>query len=432
MPTVTFAPGVNSSPASIISVVDQLAFVATITGATATLITAQAGPYVYSIQGTGFTVGLVGGEPVLTGGTITGVTVRNSGALEMTITNIGLSATAFQTAVSQENSGTNVAALENLLTGLSWNYVGNGNADVLLATTRSADGILINLRGNDTFSGRGGNDNMFLGDGNDTGHGGSGNDQLYGGNGNDVLNGDTRADSDDDRLYGGAGNDKLNGGAGNDTYVGGAGNDILQDEGGTDRFDGGNGIDTLLLDSRELTTTVFNVLANLTTGMQGASDLEGDEDLLLGIENYTYLGGFNMIVVGSTLQNVLLTDGGTDNVSGLGGSDIIRTGALADRLDGGTGSDTLVGGSGADTLIGGGGSDRLSGGTGPDTFVFGAGSGADVITDFNLLQDRIDILPTVTPVAAGATNGLQLTLATGDTVLLLNVDLSEFSQINFI
>lgn len=432
MPTVTFAPGVNSSPSSIISVVDQLAFVATITGATSTLITAQAGPYVYSVQGTGFTVGMVGGEPVLTGGTITGLTVRNSGALEMTITNIGLSATAFQTAVSQENSGTNIAAMENLLTGLSWNYVGNGNADILLATDRSADGILINLRGNDTFSGRGGNDNVFLGDGNDTGYGGSGNDQLYGGNGNDVLNGDTRADSDDDRLYGGSGNDKLNGGAGNDTYVGGAGNDILQDEGGTDRFDGGIGIDTLLLDSRQLTTTVFNVLANLTTGMQGALDLEGDEDLLLGIENYTYLGGFNMTVVGNTLQNVLLTDGGTDNVSGLGGSDVIRTGALADRLDGGTGSDTLVGGGGADTLIGGGGSDRMTGGAGPDTFVFAAGSGVDVITDFNLLEDKIDILPSVSPVASDVASGLLLTLSSGNTILLQNLDTADFAEIVFI
>ncbi len=436
MPTITFAPGVASSPLLIASLIDTFIFGASITSASATLVTAQSGTVSFELSGTGFTFGQIGGVPVFTGGLVDGLITRDSGVLQVTISNVGIAAVALQNAALQENSGADTAAVENLLLAQNWTYFGRANADVLLQSAVSADGVPINLAGDDSFYGGGGNDDLFLGDGDDLGRGGIGNDRLIGGNGIDRLYGDTG----NDRLYGGLGNDTLNGGAGDDTVRGGAGNDELRDEGGSDRFDGGAGVDTLVLDSRGLTTTVFNVLVNLTTGMQGSPDIAGDEDLLISIENYTHLGVFNMTLIGSARDNRLLTDAGIDWVSGLDGNDVISTGALADRLDGGNGNDTLDGGSSADRLIGGNGLDRLFGDTGADrlyggldndrlsgddgndrlwggggrdivnggagddqmrgdaggdTFVFEVGDDQDQILDFELGLDRIDLAPGV-------------------------------------
>ncbi|MEH6645843.1 calcium-binding protein [Sulfitobacter sp.] len=96
---------------------------------------------------------------------------------------------------------------------------------------------------------------------------------------------------------------------------------------------------------------------------------------------------------------------GDDNVSLLGGDD---------TFDGGAGNDTVNGDAGNDTL---------TGGADNDVFVIGAASGADVITDFTLGEDKIDIQAlginaiedlTVTDVEGNAAidlgNGNQITL----------------------
>ena len=53
--------------------------------------------------------------------------------------------------------------------------------------------------------------------------------------------------------------------------------------------------------------------------------------------------------------------------------------------------DRLAGGRGADTLMGGEGNDTMSGGLGADRFVFTGRFGRDVIEDFSLGTDRIDL-----------------------------------------
>ncbi|MFN4057522.1 MAG: M10 family metallopeptidase C-terminal domain-containing protein [Roseinatronobacter sp.] len=66
-------------------------------------------------------------------------------------------------------------------------------------------------------------------------------------------------------------------------------------------------------------------------------------------------------------------------------------------MDGGAGNDTIYGGDGDDTIIGGAGRDHLYGGAGADVFVFesfadlGNGTARDVIFDFELGIDRIDL-----------------------------------------
>lgn len=237
MPIITFAPGVASSPLLIDSLIDTFIFGASITSASATLVTAQSGPVTYALSGTGFTFGSSG----FTGGLVDQLVTRDAGLLQVTVSNIGLAALSIQTAALQESSGTDTAALENLLLAQNWTYNGNANADVLLATDTSADGVLLNLRGNDLFNTGGGNDNVFLGDGNDTAHGGTGNDRVNGGSGLDLLYGDAGADVlyggiQDDRLWGNAGNDRLFGGAGRDVLFGGTGDDQMKGDAGVDRF----------------------------------------------------------------------------------------------------------------------------------------------------------------------------------------------------
>lgn len=83
--------------------------------------------------------------------------------------------------------------------------------------------------------------------------------------------------------------------------------------------------------------------------------------------------------------------------AGLQGT-VLDGGNGADTLRGNTGNDTLLGGAGNDELFGAGGRDLLTGGAGADTYLFtaigdsAAGVGLrDVITDFSVSEDRIDL-----------------------------------------
>ena len=87
-----------------------------------------------------------------------------------------------------------------------------------------------------------------------------------------------------------------------------------------------------------------------------------------------------------------------DNVStilGTAQADSIIAGLGRDVINGLAGNDMLDGGLGNDTLNGGLGNDRLTGGTGSDLFVFNsapnATSNKDTITDFNVVDDTIQL-----------------------------------------
>ncbi|MBF2097627.1 MAG: choice-of-anchor I family protein [Gloeomargaritaceae cyanobacterium C42_A2020_066] len=162
----------------------------------------------------------------------------------------------------------------------------------------------------------------------------SGNDSLVGGNAADVA-------------YGFEGNDTLRGGGANDALFGGVGNDRLRGDGGDDSLVGGTGNDRL-------------------EGNNGNDNLLGQEG------NDTLNGG-----------------GGNDQLDGGAGNDRLEGGNNNDTLVGGAGSDNLLGGSGSDFLVGGQGNDTLTGGSGPDTFVIAAGSGSDLVIDF---QDGVDFI----------------------------------------
>ncbi len=91
---------------------------------------------------------------------------------------------------------------------------------------------------------------------------------------------------------------------------------------------------------------------------------------------------------------------GADVIDGQAGNDILLGAAGNDRLLGQDGKDVLLGGNGADALFGDAGRDNLDGGAGRDLLWGGAGrdkfrfsevDAADVINDFNVLDDVINL-----------------------------------------
>ena len=110
--------------------------------------------------------------------------------------------------------------------------------------------------------------------------------------------------------------------------------------------------------------------------------------------------------------------------------------SFKDMLFGKGGNDTLKGNGGNDVINGGDGDDKLSGGAGSDTFVFGKGSGKDVITDFNLKQDVLQIkgvkgFDSVKDVVKAATQkgkDVIIDLGGGNKITLKDVNLTDFKK----
>ncbi|GAA6200996.1 S8 family serine peptidase [Aquicoccus sp. SU-CL01552] len=85
---------------------------------------------------------------------------------------------------------------------------------------------------------------------------------------------------------------------------------------------------------------------------------------------------------GNATDNILIGNRGDDRLSGRRGDD---------DLFGGEGDDVVRGGRGRDVIVGGEGDDTLWGGRGRDVFVFETGAGTDVIRDFDIEKDALEI-----------------------------------------
>ncbi len=147
----------------------------------------------------------------------------------------------------------------------------------------------------------------------------------------------------------GDGDDRLFGNGGANVLGGMRGDDLIDGLGGDDRLAGGDGADGIR--GRQDHDTLL--------GGAGADDLRGNQ--------------------------------GNDRLVGNAGADVLRGGKNADDLLGGRGGDVLAGNRGADRLDGGRGSDTLSGGSGADMFVIGPRAGDDVVTDFAVATDLVDM-----------------------------------------
>ena len=161
----------------------------------------------------------------------------------------------------------------------------------------------------------------------------------------------------------------------------------------------------------------------------------GDDTLLAG-------GGNDMVDAGAGNDRVVAGDG-NDIVEGGSGNDVLMGGAGNDALHGGAGNDTLNGGSGNDTLNGGAGNDVLTGGSGGDTFVFAAGSGRDVVTDFQAGAEGTDVVQLSKDVfadyqaliASGSftdgENGAQIAFKDGSSITFDGVKTEQFAIDDF-
>ena len=148
------------------------------------------------------------------------------------------------------------------------------------------------------------------------------------------------------------------GGSGGDTFNGGVDHDILEGGSGDDTLSGGGDRDHVL-------------------GGSGNDFVSGgdDRDIVRG-------GSGNDVVDGGKHDDFLMGDTGNDHILG---------GHGWDRLFGGEGNDFLEGGSGDDVMIGGAGDDLMIGGAGKDHFVYFENAGNDVIREFELDKDVIDL-----------------------------------------
>ena len=153
----------------------------------------------------------------------------------------------------------------------------------------------------------------------------------------------------DDILIGGSGHDTVDGRGGDDIIEGGSHSDVFQGNRGRDVVLGGSGDDVV----------------------RGGAD----SDTVRG-------GSGDDFVYGGTGHDLLRGDTGNDHLIGSLGND---------HLLGGEGNDILRGGDGNDVLIGGSGDDTMIGGSGADTFVYGADAGDDVIYEFEVGRDVIDL-----------------------------------------
>ncbi|WP_416358263.1 calcium-binding protein [Aureimonas phyllosphaerae] len=173
--------------------------------------------------------------------------------------------------------------------------------------------------------------------------------------------------------------DTINGYAGNDTITGYSGNDLINGNQGADVIFANQGNDTIFAGQ--------------------------DDDVAYG-------GRDNDAVFGNLGNDALFGDKGNDTVGGGQGNDYVR---------GGQGDDLVFGGAGNDQIWGDLGNDTLSGGTEADVFFFAAGSGNDVIVDFNRAQGDSLNFQGQTYTVSDVNGSAVIALSGGGTVILTGV-----------
>ena len=92
----------------------------------------------------------------------------------------------------------------------------------------------------------------------------------------------------------------------------------------------------------------------------------------------------------------------------------------ADILDGGAGNDVLFGQEGDDQLTGGTGNDTMTGGSGDDTFIWRAADAdgsEDVIKDFTIGEDKLDLQDVLASPSDPLSNYLDIQADGGDAVV---------------
>jgi Ca2+-binding RTX toxin-like protein len=168
----------------------------------------------------------------------------------------------------------------------------------------------------------------------------------------------------------------------------GAGNDMFTTDNSASEFNGGDGNDTLVVNSDTASTS------GLFEGGDGYDTLvlNGDFDIstMTGVEEIDLVAGHSYDIVISNHFTRLNPDFAVIDGHLLGASDTLTVGSSGDytapTLIGGAGDDVLVASSGGSVMTGGGGADSLTGGFNDDLHEGGAPSGNDVFV-YNAVSD---------------------------------------------
>lgn len=198
-----------------------------------------------------------------------------------------------------------------------------------------------------------------------------------------------------------------------------------------------DGEDTIDLSMQYPTITGFDQLRIAATedGRGVVVDLSDHGGGLLTINGITVdrldAGDF---VFAEPDRNEIDGTSGDDVIVGKAGADDIFGREGNDTLFGQDGADALYGGAGEDVLVGNGGDDVLYGGEGADSFVFASSEGDDIIKDFEVGRDVIDLRGvsgiesfddlSITEGSNGIT--IDLTAYDGGKVLVEGVSLADF------
>ena len=138
--------------------------------------------------------------------------------------------------------------------------------------------------------------------------------------------------------------------------------------------------------------TIFGtILADAIAALEGNDQVQG------GVGDDTIEGGSG--------EDLLLGGEGNDFLSGGDNNDQLQGGVGDDTIEGDGGDDTLFGGEGNDFLFGGEGDDTLIGEEGRDRFIFGLNHGNDVIQDFVVAEDVIEVTANFNIIQEGSVIG---------------------------
>jgi len=150
----------------------------------------------------------------------------------------------------------------------------------------------------------------------------------------------------------------------------------------SDVIDGGADTDTLNLTTGNDAFFIDDVYSDTHSSL--ASSLTSTTQ---GIDSIARIANLEVINAGEGNDIVDLTSSNFIMANAV----VINGEAGNDVLWGSNGNDTIDGGEGDDSLFGGTGSDTLTGGIGSDIFQFTATAGSDVISDFSLTDDTIQL-----------------------------------------
>ena len=165
----------------------------------------------------------------------------------------------------------------------------------------------------------------------------------------------------------------------------------------------------------------------------GGSETTPDENEPTPVPGETIHGNSgNNMLVGTDGDDIIYGYGGNDKLYGGDGNDILYGGDGNDNLYGGDGNDILYGGDGNDNLYGGAGNDILIGGKGNDTLYGGEGHdifkwqqgdyGKDVIKDFNVHEDKIDLTELLEGIKGNFSDFVNISDKDGNTIITINTE----------